>query len=159
MPWKSPALPLPPPGDKRMVAPAALEQQLIIHGQLADLGPQPGDLLVAVIGRSALEGGLAAGQEIVAPAGEGGGGDAQLAGEQFQALAAEEAEDGGGLARGREAAPLAWIRGVGQGCGLPSLDTDDVPIGCPTESRSGGNRTSPKQPLVFTCRDDRDGLL
>ena len=41
---------------------APLQQQLIVHGQLADLGPQPGDLLVAVIGRSALEGGLAGGQ-------------------------------------------------------------------------------------------------
>src|SRR5262249_12982231 len=40
--------------------------------QALGLGPQPGDLLVAIIGRSVLEGGLAAGQEVVAPAGEGG---------------------------------------------------------------------------------------
>jgi hypothetical protein len=58
-----------------VVAPAPLEQQLVVHSQLADLAPQPGDLLVAVIGRSALQGALAAGQEVVAPASQGGGGD------------------------------------------------------------------------------------
>src|SRR5262249_16143298 len=110
--------------------------------QLADLGPQPGDLLVAVIHRSALQGGLATGQEVVPPIGEGGGGDAQFAGEEFQALAAEEAGDGGGLARGREAATLAGIRDVGHGYGLLGLDRDDVPIRCPTEPRSGGRGRS-----------------
>src|SRR5262249_16399936 len=85
--------------------------------QLADLGPQSGDLLVTVIGRPALEGGLSAGQEVIAPTGEGGGRDAQFAGEQFQALAAEEAEDGGGLARGRGAAAVAGVRGGGEGVG------------------------------------------
>src|SRR5262245_41978475 len=113
-----PTLLLPPPEDKRVVAPAALKQQLIVPGQLADLGPQSGDLLVAVIGRPALQGGLSAGREVIAPTGEGGGGDAQFAGEQFQALAAEEAEDGVALPRGREAAALAGIQGVGHGCGL-----------------------------------------
>ena len=121
-----------------MVAPPALEQQLVVHGELTDLGPQLGDLLVAVIGRSALEGGLAAGQEVIAPTGEGGGRDTQLAGEEFQALAAVEAEDGSGLARDREAALLAGIRGVRYGCGLLGPDTDDVPRGCPTEPRGGG---------------------
>src|SRR5262249_47037885 len=118
--------------------PAALEQQLVIHGQLADLGLQPGDLLIAVIDRSALEGGLAGGQEVVAPAGEGGGGDSQFAGGEVQGLTAEEAGGGGGLARGREAATFAGIRGVGHGWGLLGLDANDVPIGCPTEPRSGG---------------------
>jgi hypothetical protein len=117
---------------KRAVGPGPLEQQLVVHGELTDLGPQPGDLLVAVIGRSALEGGLAAGQEVVAPAGEGSGGDAQLTGEEFEGLTAEEAEDGGGLARGREAAALTGIRGVGHGCGLLRLDVNDLPTGCPT---------------------------
>src|SRR5262249_17309272 len=126
-----------PPRDERAVGLAALGQQLVVHGQLADLGPQPSDLVVAIIGRSALEGGLAAGQEVVPPAGQGGGGDAQLTGEEFEALGAEEAEDGGGLARGREAAALAGIRGVGHGCGLLRLDVNDVPTGCPTEPRSG----------------------
>jgi hypothetical protein len=93
---------------------------------------------VAVIGRSALQRGLATGQEVAAPAGECGGGDAQLASEEFQALAAEEAEDGGGLARRREAAALAGIRGDGHGNGLLGLDVDDVPTRCPTEPRSGG---------------------
>jgi hypothetical protein len=55
-----------------------LEQQFLIHGHLADLGPQPGDLVVAIVSRPALPRGLAAGQEVIAPAGEGGGGDAQL---------------------------------------------------------------------------------
>src|SRR5262249_30203661 len=76
------ALPLPPPRDKRAFGPAALEQQLVVHGQLADLGAQPGDLIVATVSRPALEGGLAGGQEVVTPAGEGGGGDAQLTREQ-----------------------------------------------------------------------------
>ena len=129
---------LPPPRDERAVGPAALEQQLVVHGQLADLGPQPGDLVVPVVGRPALQRGLAAGQEVVPPAGEGGGGDAELTGEEFQVLAAEEPEDGRGLALGGEAATLAGVRGVGHGCGLLGLDADDVPTGCPTEPRSGG---------------------
>ena len=79
---------------------------------------EPGDLLIPVVGRPALEGGLAGGQEVVPPSGEGGGGDAQLTREQFQVLAAEEAEDGVGLALGGEAAALAGVRGVGHGCGL-----------------------------------------
>src|SRR5262249_9146116 len=95
-------------------------------------------LVVAVIDGSALEGGLAGGQEVVAPAGAGGGGDAQLAGEEFPALAAEEAGDGGGRARGQEAGALAGRGGGGAGCGLLSLDADDVPTGCPTEPRGGG---------------------
>jgi hypothetical protein len=85
-----------------------------VHGQPADLGPQPGDLLVALVGRPTLLGGLAPGQEVVAPAGEGGGGDTQFAGDELQVLAAEAAEDGGGLARSREAAALAAIRSAGR---------------------------------------------
>ena len=41
---------------------------------------------------------------------------------EFQVFAAEEAEDGVGLALGGEAAALAGIRGVGHGCGLLGLD-------------------------------------
>jgi hypothetical protein len=119
-----------------------LEQQLVVHGQLADLSPQPGDLLVAIIDRSALQSGLAACQEIVTPAGEGGGGDAEFAGEKFQVFSSEKSEDGGGLALGREAAALAGIPGVGHGCGLLGLDANDVATGCPTEFRSGGREAS-----------------
>src|SRR5262249_6977373 len=139
-PWRGrwSGLPPPPLRSKRAVGPAPLGQQLVVHGQLADLGPQPDDLLIAVIDGSALQGGLAAGQKVIAPAGEGGGGDTQFAGEEFQALPTEETEDGGGLARGREAAALAGIRGVGHGCGLLGLDANDVPTGCPTEPWSGG---------------------
>jgi hypothetical protein len=54
---------------------AAPEPQPIVHGQLADLGPQPGDLLIAVIDRSSFQRGLAAGQEVIAPSRQGGGGD------------------------------------------------------------------------------------
>ena len=74
--WRGrrPGLRPPPPRDERAVGPAPLEQQLVVHGQLADLGPQPGDLVVPVVGRPALQRGLAAGQEVVPPAGEGGGG-------------------------------------------------------------------------------------
>jgi predicted nucleic acid-binding protein len=133
-----------------------LESPFVVHGQLADLGPQPGDLLVAIVDRPALQRGLTAGQEVVAPAGEGGGGDAQLAGEEFQALAPEEAEDGCGLARGREAAALAGIRGVGHGCGLLSPDTDIVPIGCPTESRGGGDPGGASIEVAMAASPDGD---
>jgi hypothetical protein len=44
-----------------------LEQEFVVHGQLADLAPQPGDLVIPLVGRPALEGGLAAGQEVVPP--------------------------------------------------------------------------------------------
>src|SRR5262245_23491798 len=112
-----PALRLPPRRDERAVGPAALEQQLVIHGQLADLGPQPGDLVIPVVGRSALQSGLAADQEVVAPVGEGRGGDAKFAGDEFQVFAPEQAEDGSGLALGGEAAALSGVRCVGHGFG------------------------------------------
>jgi hypothetical protein len=51
-------LPVVPPPE----LPQGVDQLLVVHGQLAHLRPQASDLLVAVIGRSALEGGLAAGQ-------------------------------------------------------------------------------------------------
>jgi hypothetical protein len=54
-------------------------QKLGRHRQLADLGLQPPDLGVARIGRTALQGGLAAGKEGLPPAAQRGGGHAQLA--------------------------------------------------------------------------------
>jgi hypothetical protein len=59
---------------------------LFVHGQLADHDPRPGDLLVPVVSRPDLQRGLPAGQEVVPPAGESGGGDAQFAGDEFQVL-------------------------------------------------------------------------
>src|SRR5262249_44679544 len=120
------------------VGPAALRQKFVVHGQLADLGPKPGDLLVPIVGRPALERGLAAGQEVLPPARERGGSEAQFTREPFEVLAAEEAEDGAGLARGREAARALGFGVLDMGAGAWGLDRDDVPIGCPTEPRSGG---------------------
>jgi hypothetical protein len=68
-----------------------LGQQLIVHGQLADLGPQAGDLIIPFVGRPALQCRLATGQEVVPPAGEGGGGDPELSGYQFQVFASKQA--------------------------------------------------------------------
>src|SRR5262249_16882018 len=95
-------------------------QKLVVHGELADLGPQPGDLVVPVVRRSALRRGLAAGQEVFSPAGEGGEGDPELARDEFQVFAAEEAEDGY-LGVGGEGAALAGVRGVGQIGWFPGL--------------------------------------
>jgi hypothetical protein len=51
-----------------------------------------------VVGRAALQRGQAAGEEIVPPSEEGGGGDAEFARDEFPFFAAEEAEHGCGLA-------------------------------------------------------------
>jgi hypothetical protein len=83
--WKGrrSALRPPPPRVEWTVGPAPLVQQLDVHGQLANLGPQPGDIVVPVVGRPALQRGLTTGQEVIAPAGERGGGDAELPGDEF----------------------------------------------------------------------------
>jgi hypothetical protein len=52
---------------------AAPEPQPIVLGPLADLGPQPGDLVIAVIDRSTFWGCLAAGQDVIGPSRQGGG--------------------------------------------------------------------------------------
>ena len=48
--------------------PGSAGQQFGVHGQLADLRPQPGDLVVPVVGRSALQRGLTGSQEVLTPA-------------------------------------------------------------------------------------------
>jgi hypothetical protein len=57
---------------------ALLAEQLVVHGELADPGLEPGDQLVPVVGRAALHGGGAAVEERLTPGGERGGDDAQL---------------------------------------------------------------------------------
>jgi hypothetical protein len=99
--------------------------------------PSPGDLPISVVGRTTLGRGLAAGQEVAPPGGQGGGGDAQLTREQFEVLAAEEAEHGLGLALGGKASAVAGIRGGCHGEG-PWDGRDVVPARCPTEPWSGG---------------------
>ena len=79
-------------------------EQLVVHGELADLGLEPGHQLIPVVGRAALHGGGAAVQEGVTPPREGGGDDAQLPGEGVEVLAPEESEDGLGLP------PCQWTR-------------------------------------------------
>jgi hypothetical protein len=124
------------------VAAPALEQQLVVHGQVADLGSHRSDFLAAVIGQPTLQGGLAVGQELVAPAGEGGGGDAQLAGEEFQALAEEEAEMVAAFRRAEERPRSPGFGVLAMGVGSWGLDPDDVPIGCSTELGGGGQHAS-----------------
>jgi hypothetical protein len=75
-----------------MVGPAPLAQQLVVQDQLADLDSQPGGLVVSVVGRSALQGGLTARQEIVTTSGEGVRDDSEFEQDRFQVLAAEEPE-------------------------------------------------------------------
>jgi hypothetical protein len=93
-------------------------EQLVVHGELADLGLEPGHQLIPVAGRSALHGGGAAIEEGITPGRERGGDDAQLPGEGVEVLAPQEPEDGLGLAPGRESAP---ILAVGRGTGLAHL--------------------------------------
>src|SRR5262245_8116482 len=107
------ALPLPPRRPERAVGLAALEQQLVVHGQFTDFRPHSGDLVVLVVGRPALQGGLATGQEVVPPPGQSAGGHAEFTRDQFQVFAAEEADDGSGLTLGGEAATFAGVRGAG----------------------------------------------
>src|SRR5262249_50556109 len=105
------ALPLPPRRGERAVGPAALEHQFVVRGELTDLRPQSGDPGVPVVGRPALQRGLPAGQEVIPPSGEGGGGHAEFTRDQFEVLTPEEPEDRVGLAFGGEASAVVGVRG------------------------------------------------
>jgi hypothetical protein len=48
---------------------ALLAEEFVIHGELADLGLEPGDQLIPVVGRPGLHGGGAAVEEGVPPRG------------------------------------------------------------------------------------------
>src|SRR5215813_14651094 len=86
---------------------APFEEQLVTHGDLADLGAQPLDLLIALVRGPALQRALASGEEVFPPLGERGRRHAQLARQGVERLAAQYAQDHLGLAPRREAARLA----------------------------------------------------
>jgi hypothetical protein len=71
---------------------------------VADLRLQVVDEAVAVVGLAGLEPGLHACEGLVTPFGEIAGGDAELAAEGVERLAAEDAEDDLGLAAAGPAA-------------------------------------------------------
>ncbi len=79
---------------RRMVKPriAAIlsVEQLVVHGDLAHLRFQPGDLIVAVITFALFQGCCCSRKRAVAPFGQLGDGDIRLPGHQFQRLAAQQ---------------------------------------------------------------------
>src|SRR5579859_661250 len=85
-----------PPRRKRVVglrAPRPFAEQLVLHRDLADLRLHARDLFVALVGLTALHCALAAGEKAIAPAGDGGCGDAALAAECVEILATQDAQD------------------------------------------------------------------
>src|SRR5712692_3064593 len=85
----------------------ALEEQLVVHGDLADLGAQPLDLVIALVRRPALQRPLAASEKLLAPVGQRRRRDPELTREAIQRLPTQEAQDRLRLPARREAAGLA----------------------------------------------------
>ena len=75
-------------------------------GEITRFKTRAADLGITGVGRSALQRDLARSQERVAPAAQFGRGHTQLTGEQFQVLAAQQAEHGLLLAPRRHPAPV-----------------------------------------------------
>src|SRR6266852_2056678 len=86
---------------------AALEEQFIVHRDLADLGAQPLDLVVALVRRPALQGRLAPSEKLLSPVGQRRRRDPELSREAVQRLAAEQAQERLRLPPRRETAGLA----------------------------------------------------
>src|ERR1039458_7515608 len=66
-------------------------EQFVVHGDLAHLGFQPGDLIVALIALAFLQGRRRAGERSVPPFGQFGHGDIRFTSDQIQRLAAQQA--------------------------------------------------------------------
>ena len=66
---------------------ATLAEQLVVYGELADLGLEAGHQLIPIVGRSALRGGGATVEEGIPSTEEHGGDDLQHPGEGVEALA------------------------------------------------------------------------
>ena len=84
----------------------ALEQQLVVHRDRADLGLQAADLVVAVVGRPALERGLTGGEEALTPLRQRRSGHPELARERVELLAVQQPQHRLCLASRREATAL-----------------------------------------------------
>jgi hypothetical protein len=69
---------------------AALPHELVLHGDLPDLGLQASHLLITPIGRSTLERGLPGLKEAVSPLGQRGRCDTQLSREDVELLTSQK---------------------------------------------------------------------
>jgi hypothetical protein len=78
-------------------------EQFVVHGDLAHLGFQPGDLVVAVIAFAFFQGRSRACERTLAPLGQPGDRDIRLPRHQFQRLAAQQSRDNRHLALNRKA--------------------------------------------------------
>jgi hypothetical protein len=81
-------------------------EQLDLHRLIADLGLQTTDLFFVFIVLACLQRRLAAGEEVIAPAGHGGCGDTELARDDVDVLTSEQSKDGFGFAARRVAAAV-----------------------------------------------------
>ena len=97
-----------------------LVQQLVLHGQLANLGPQTLDKVLSrvILIRVGLEARSPGGQEILSPPTHRGGGYAELPAEGLEVFTAKQADNSLGLALGGE--PPRRAKGAG-GASFDSL--------------------------------------
>src|SRR5437870_11751148 len=86
---------------------ASVEQQLVVHRDLADLGAQALDLVVALIGRPALQRRLATSEKLLAPLRERRRRHPELARQAVERLAPQHPEDRVRLPARRKASWLA----------------------------------------------------
>src|ERR1700752_3055962 len=92
---------------------APLEQQLVVHRDLAHLGAQALDLVVALVRGPALQRRLAAGEELLAPVGQRRRGHSELTRQAIERLPAQQAQERVRLAARREPSRLTPAVGVG----------------------------------------------
>jgi hypothetical protein len=104
---------------------APIQEQLVVHRDLADLGPQPLDLGIPLVGRPALQRALPARQELLPPLRQRRRRHPELARHAVERLAAQQAQDRLRLPPRREAPRLpSAVRARGRrrpGQGLPRL--------------------------------------
>ena len=99
--------------DTVLRPPDLLAEKLVLHGCLADDRRQPGDFIILRAALACLEGTFRPRQEAVASFGQPVRRNADVAGDGFQTLSADEPLDGGGLARHRKPALAPVFGGSG----------------------------------------------
>ena len=110
-------------------------EQLVVHGDLAHLRFQPGDLIVAVITFALFQGCCCSRKRAVAPFGQLGDGDIRLPGHQFQRLAAQQPRHDRQLTpNGKTLRPIPFNARRGSGRKDDRSKTDGRAfIGCPAD--------------------------
>ena len=122
---------------------ASVQEPLIVHRDLADLGPQALDLLVPLVGGPTLQRRLAARQKVLSPLGQRRRRHPELAGDPIERLAPQQPEDRLRLPSRREAPRLAHPVRLRGGRRATPQSLSDFPSVSPWSPPSGASWCSP----------------